>query len=158
MFWAYFEMTVFPLLLLEVRGFFNSLHGDESGGACGDILMEVWIPQPNTGSPCFKLSNLSTLNLQQLISYCLGFSTLVLVPTEVCDLVNCDSLYLSVSSVFWGQWFALGPQFSFGFMKSCWLSVFIAFSLLCDWEWQMPTPYMLDRLKTRSFYSLDYGW
>lgn len=99
MFWAYFEMTVFPLLLLEVRGFFNSLHGDESGGACGDTLMEVWIPQPNTGSPCFKLSNLSTLNLQQLISYCLGFSTLVLVPTEVCDLVNCDSLYLSVSSV-----------------------------------------------------------
>lgn len=96
MFWAYFEMTVFPLLLLEVRGFFSSLHGDESGGACGDTLMEVWIPQPKTGPPCFKLSNLSTLNLQQLISYCLGFSTLVLVPTEVCDLVNCDSLYLHV--------------------------------------------------------------
>lgn len=48
----------------------------------------------------FELSDLSVLSLQQLVSYSLGFPTLVLVSAEVSAgisaSVSCDFLYLLV--------------------------------------------------------------
>ena len=83
----------------------------------------------------FKLLNFSTLILSQFISHCLGFSTLVLVPTKISDLVNYDSLYQPVCLfILGGRWFALGPQFFCESKRSCCLLAFAAFSLLCGWE------------------------
>lgn len=51
-------------------------------------VTKVWDPHTCDSPWSFQLSDLSTLSLQQVINYSLGFSALTLVPTEVCLWVS----------------------------------------------------------------------
>lgn len=148
--WALFKMSVFILLLLEVRYFspIFAVRGTWQGlwrftHASVDPPLQDWT------SMSFNLSNISTLILSQFISHCLGFSTLVLVPTKISDLVNYDSLYQPVclfilrgSGLPWGlsSFVNLSGVVDFQFLQvfPCYVVGNDKFQLLTCWkDWKL---------------------
>lgn len=82
----YFQMANFSFPLSEAQGELSLVFTVRT---CRSLGGKTHKSVEASESP---LPGLSTLNLQQLTNYSLGFPTPALVPVEVSALVSCDSL------------------------------------------------------------------
>lgn len=92
-------MVTFPLLLLEAHKTFSPTFMVITWQILEVKLKEIWkyLPFSNLMPTGVFNYDLSTMSLQQFVSWGLGFCTLVVVPTEVSALRNCYCTYMCLS-------------------------------------------------------------